>query len=198
MKLSPKSLIIAVVFVLLILGYYYYLSNMSQKNVTDTDQLTDVEMVVTTDLEHNYPPTPREVIRFYVDIQKCYYNQEYEDADLEKMAGQAEKLFDEDLLAKNPHEQFLTSLKQDVANYKNNGRTLNVTLPASSEVVYRTIDGRDTAYLTCVYYVREGGNYSATNQTFILRKDNAGQWKIYGFLTGGIPALETETETAGT
>jgi hypothetical protein len=196
MKLSPKSLIIGVIFVALILGYYYYLTNLNVKKVDDNDKLGKVDMVITENLDRNYPKTPRELIKFYTSIQKCYYNEEYEEEDLEKMADQARKLFDEELLAENPYDQFLKNLKTEVASYHTDGKTLNVTIPDTKDIVMWEDGTQKLAYVPCIYYVREGASYSTSFQTYVCRKDADGNWKILGWLSGGVPEEVREREAA--
>ena len=181
MKFHPKYLLFGAIFVALILGYYYYLTNRNVKTVEDQSDLSEVEKVITENLDKNYPATPREVVKFYTTIQQCYYNEDYSEKQLEQMAEQAEKLFDEELVQNNPIDQYLRSLRTEIAAWRNDGKTLNVTLPDSKDVKYEEVNGRDSASLICIYYVRQGASYEASQQAFVLRKDEDGRWKILGW-----------------
>lgn len=189
MKLSPKSLLVAVIFVVLIVGYYYYLSNRSDTSAEASTGLTEVQKITTENLEQSYPETPREVIKFYNRIVMCYYNEEYTEEELAQMVDQARMLFDEELLLNNPRDEYLKSVKEDVASYQRDGKTLsNVTISDSKDVKKETIAGRDYAYVDCTYYIREGSSFAVVSQTYMLRKDADGRWKLLAFFQGGNPS----------
>lgn len=196
MKPSPKSLVVAVIFVVLIVGYYYYLSNRTDTSAEAKDTLSEVAYVTTENLTMNYPATPREVIKFYNRILLCYYDEEYTDEELSQMADQALLLFDEELLAKNPKEQYLAGVKADVADYERDGKTIsNVTVAGSKDIRKETVNGRDYAFVDCVYYTREGSSFASVAQTYALRKDSDGQWKILAFFkTQAAPVEEQGNE----
>ena len=71
-KNNLKSIIIVIFCACLCVGYYYYLT---QKNSGKEDVLTDAEMIISRDLSKSYPKTAREVVKFYNQILKCYYEQ---------------------------------------------------------------------------------------------------------------------------
>ena len=185
--LNPKMLIIGVISVALILGYYYYLTNLNVKTVSDNEELGKVDLMITENLDRNYPQTPRELIKYYTSIQKCYYNEEYTEEELEKLASQALRLFDEELAENNPYDQYLKNLKTDAALWHTNGKTLNVTVPETREIVFIENGSEELAYVPCTYFVRQGANYSSSLQTYVCRKDAEGRWKILGWLSGGVP-----------
>ncbi len=70
-----KSAIIIVILVALVGGYYFYLSNYMKND--DETIVTAVQEVLLKNLEDDYPPTPREVLKYYSDITKCLYNEDY-------------------------------------------------------------------------------------------------------------------------
>ena len=185
MKLSPKSLIVAVIFVALIVGYYYYLSNRTDTSAEAQSELTEVQLVTTENLEQNYPATPREVIKFYNRVVMCFYNEEYDEEEFEAMIDQARELFDADLLSNNPRDMYEAKLRADVLLYHRDGKTIsNVTISDSKDVRREEIGDRDYAYVDCTYYIREGSSFAAVNQTYMMRKDAEGRWKILAFYQG--------------
>ena len=99
MKLNPKMILVAVIFVALIVGYYWYLSNRLDNNAENKGDLTAVQKVTTANLEQDYPKTPREVLKAYNEIQTCFYNEEYSEEELQEMVAQARSLLDPQLLA---------------------------------------------------------------------------------------------------
>lgn len=182
MKLSPKSLVVAVIFVVLIVGYYYYLSHRPGTTAENKSDLTEVQMITTENLDEQYPQTPREVIKLYNRIQTCYYNEEYTEEELVQMTEKARKLLDEELLLKNPEEEYLNAVKSDISDYKQDGKTIsNITIDGSKDIRYEKRDGRDYAYVDCIYYIREGASFNTISQTYLLRKDAEGRWKILAF-----------------
>jgi ketosteroid isomerase-like protein len=48
----------------------------------------------------------------------------------------------------------------------------------TNDVQYQTVDGDECAYVTASYFINENKKYSRTYQTFVLRKDDDGNWKI--------------------
>ena len=69
---KAKVIIIAIACVCLIcMGYFFF----AQGNVTTEKELTDIEKVLVKDLKRDYPKTPREVVKFYNRIIKCYYGE---------------------------------------------------------------------------------------------------------------------------
>ena len=115
MKNGIKTAVIVVVCAALCLGYYYYLSH---RDSGKEKEMSEVEMIVSKDLEKSYPKTAREVVKFYNRILKCYYSQEYSSDQLEKMAEQARMLMDEELKEMNPQDLYLEAVKTDISNYE--------------------------------------------------------------------------------
>lgn len=95
-----KYAILIVVMIGLIGGYYFYLSNYKD---TDNDTvITAVQNVLLKNLDTDYPPTPREVVKYYSDIVKCAYNEDYTDEQLEQMTEKLLALYDTELAENNP------------------------------------------------------------------------------------------------
>lgn len=176
-----KTVVIIVCFVCLIGGYFIYLTNKEQENEDVT--VTAVQQVILKNLDNNYPPTPKEVVKFYSEITKCLYNENYTDEEFEQMAEQMLKMYDDELLEKNPKEQYLITLKSDVQDFLDNSYSIvKYTVSNSTDVEFSTIQGREYAKLYCNYSVKTGANYSTSREIFELRKDDqSGHWKILGF-----------------
>lgn len=179
---QAKTIIIVIVIAALIGGYYFYLSNKTGQK-EDNVQATAVQEVLMKNLDTNYPPTPKEVVRYYSDISKCLYNEEYTEEQFIQMADKMMALYDDELLEQNPREQYVEKLRADVALFENNGYTIeSYSTSASTDVVFDKIDGRDWAKLYCTYSIRTSKGVSASQEIYELRKDlQTGHWKIYGF-----------------
>ena len=71
MKNSRKILVILIVvlFVSAILGLFIYVNNKPQSgSVEDDVVISNVDNVVLRNLDINYPPTPKEVLKYYSEI----------------------------------------------------------------------------------------------------------------------------------
>lgn len=182
MKQKTIRVIAAVLTVVLIVGGYYYFAVYRSVSAGDNIELTEVQKVITKDLDANYPATPREVIKFYNRIQECFYNENYTDDELYKLGDQARLLFDEELLANNPRDEYFDALKEDIAEFQAESKTImSSDVCDSNDVRHQTVDGDECAYVSASYFVDGGKSYSRTNQMYVLRKDEDGNWKILVF-----------------
>ena len=69
-----KVIVVGVILVALVAGYYYYLTNMRKpKGVDETETASAVEEVLLRNLDKNYPPSAKEVVKYYGEITKCFY-----------------------------------------------------------------------------------------------------------------------------
>lgn len=177
-----KGGIILVVLVLLVVGYYYYLTNRTTTPKNDNTKVSKVQEVLLRDMEWNYPPTPKEVVKYYSDITKCYYNEEYTDSELEELAKRSLLLFDDELYVNNPWMAYESALKKDIEEFKEKGITIYAyTVSSSTDVDF--FDNKDGSWarLGCTYTLRQGTKTRAINEIFLLRKDENNHWKIYGW-----------------
>lgn len=187
-----KNIIIIAIIISLIAGYYFYLSNKEKKQ--EETQITAVQEVILKNLDTNYPPTVKEVVKYYSEISKCLYNEKYSDEQFAQMADKLLAIYDEELAANNPREQYLKDLKEEVKNFENSNYTIVTYTPAAStEVDYYTVKGRECASIYCSYSIKKGAEYLTSVQIFVLRKDvSTGRWKILGF---DIPEVNNEPAT---
>ena len=174
--------VIAVAIIGLVVGGYYMSRSRNNASEDGNVTLTEVQKVITKDLEDNYPATPREVAKLYNRILQCFYNESYTDEELQQLGDQARMLFDEELLENNPRDAYLDALRADIAEYREKERTIrSVSVCDSNDVVYKTVDKRECAYVDVSYFVDEDKQYSYTYQTYVLRTDEEGKWKILVF-----------------
>lgn len=182
MKKSVARTIVAAVLILVIVGGYYIFATQKRNSVEDVVELTEVQKVITKDVEANYPATPREVVKYYNRILSCFYNEKYTEDELYALGDQARLLFDDELLEHNPREQYFTALKADIEDYHEKSRTItNTNVCDSNDVNYQTVDGDECAYVTASYFVNEAKSFERTYQMYVLRKDEDGNWKILVF-----------------
>lgn len=177
-----KILIIGIVLICLVLGYYYYLSNKRSENDSSNVKLTAVQEALLRNLDNNYPPTPREVVKCFCEIAQCLYGEDYTEEEFVALAKQVQKLYDEELIANNTEEQYIGSLKWDIENFKEQEIVISsYTLASSTDVDQFTQDGYSWAQMRCTFNLRKGTYRQAAEEIFLLRKDADGHWKIYGW-----------------
>lgn len=182
MKKKKQGIVLVILCAAVIIGVFAIMTVQRKAQVEQNVELTEVQKLTTKNLEKNYPKTPREVIKYYNRILSCYYKEEYTEEELYALGDQARILMDADLLAQNERDTYFENLKEDIADYKKKSKTIGSTSVCSSnEVVYRTIDGDECAYVEASYFVNEAKKYSRTHQTYVLRKDENGNWKILAF-----------------
>ncbi len=179
-----KTIICVAIAGALIVGYYYYLST---RNATETseekgEELTEVEDLLTTDLENDYPPTPREVIKLYNRILQAYYNEELTDSQVEQLASFQWNMFDEKLKEANPWDTFLGSVKSDITlNHEMERAIIDVSVSDSSDIIYKVVDGQECAIVTTSYFVEEGNSFEKSYQDYALLQDDDKNWRIVAF-----------------
>lgn len=175
-----KTLIIISVLIAMGLLYYYYLS--SRDKTVDKKSDTEVEEVsklINKDLDNSYPATPREVVEFYSRILSCYYGGKCDDDEIERLAAQSRKLFDDELNNKNPYEEYVLNLKAEIKQYKEEKKKISTyIIEKSGDIEYKTFQSHFYAKVDCAYYIKGEGVTSRTLETYTLRKDSAGRWKI--------------------
>ena len=179
-----KTVVIAVVLAVIILVYYYSLGHRAKRQeVEDAIASTVVQSILMRDLEHNYPPTPKEVVKYYAEITECFYNETYSDEELVQLAGKIQMLYDAELVANKTQEQYLQDLRDDIAEMK--GRQLTVAsyeVSSSTDVEYFTQNEYSCARLYCTFYLKQqGGGRVPSQERFVLRQDEDEHWKILGW-----------------
>lgn len=183
----------ALICVALVIGGFFIIKEKAAQERNKDVQLTEVQKVITKDLDKKYPSTPREVVKFYNRIITCYYHEEYTESELSQLADQALRLFDVDLQAINPKDQYLSSVKSEVLDYKSRDRYIAQTeVCASDKVIYKTVDEDEIAYVTSSYFVREGTSYGKTYQQYVLRKNADGEWRILVFYQVDATSVDEE------
>ena len=192
---GTKGIIILIVLVALMVGYYFYLSNKSGKEASEADkEMSAVDTVLLRDLSVNYPPTVKEVVKYYGDVLLCMYSGDCSDSDLDRLAKQMLNLYDDDLVANNPWNEYILRLREDVHDYNENDRKISSYIPAgSSSVDYLSVNSSDWARIQCTFYRKEKAASEPVSEIFLLRKDEAGKWKIFGWdLASNVSVDKTE------
>ena len=177
-----RIVIIAVVLVGLVCGGFYYMSSKKDVSVENKTELTTLDKLILKDLESKYQSTPRAVVKLYNQIITCYYSSEFKDDEFEKLVDQALLLFDDELKAKNPKDEYMKTLSNEIEEYKTKDKTISQTAVCSSnDVLYRNDNGDEIAYVNASYFIKEGKDHVKTYEQYVLRKDEKGNWKILGY-----------------
>jgi len=176
----------------LILGYYHHLSHRPVKAPVSKN-LTEVDEVLLRNLSTDYPPSPKEVVKYYAQITKCFYDGNYTPEQLPELARRSRELFDDELRANQTDEDYMRNLQLDIDYYKqNNLRISSFATSSSVDVEYKKTPEGDLASLYCLFNIREGTTLKSSNHVFILRRDGSGHWKILGWTLA-----DDEEEEAG-
>lgn len=185
-KSNPiKIVIVFVVFMIFCVGVFFYLSNRTDEGASSESQktiVTAVDEVLARNLDTNYPPSPKEVVKYYSEITRCFYGEKYTEDQFVELADKSRMLFDDELYNNQTDAQYLQALKIDVASYKEDDRVISsFSVSSSTDVDEYVYEGREYAQLYCIYSIRTGTSISPIQERYILRKDESGHWKILGF-----------------
>lgn len=180
-KSTTRTTIVLAFLILLVVGYFAYLSNRDRYQNKE-GSLTAVEKVLVRDLSLGYPPTPKEVMKYYNEIIRCLYNDNCTEEQIEQLGAKAWELYDEELIANNDWDTYLIKLKAEIAEFKDKKRKItSMSLSASTDVKLYTLDGYEFARILSGYNVLEGSSSMPVNEAFLLRRDEEKHWKIYGW-----------------
>lgn len=181
LKVVIRVGIVSLICAALVVGYFIYLNNKNSKEEPN-EELTEAEIIATTDFDKNYPETPRAVVKWYNRIATVIYNNDLGDVSLEEVGSQERKLLDDDLLKLNPEKEFYKRLENEMDENKKRERSIvSSEVCDSADITYKTVNGYDCSYVYSYYFGKEGNNFTRTYQKFCLRKDKQGRWKILTF-----------------
>lgn len=191
-KATTRTTIIIILLVTVVVGYYAYLTGRHRESREEA-AATVVQTTLSRDLGKDYPPTPKEVIKFYNEIMRCLYNEESTDEEIDALGLKARELYDDELLANNELDEYLIRLRADVQTYRDNERRItSFNVAASTNVDMFEKDGYSFAKIMCGYNIMQSGKNYPSSQMYLLRKDENKRWKIYGW--EDVENLEDQTE----
>lgn len=175
--------VFGVILVAVVAGYALRLHQKSGQDVERVVESTEVQRILQRDLVRNYPPTEKEVVKYFAETIKCFYNEEYTDEELEQMALKIQGVYDDELIANKTQDDYLADLRSEIADMKKKKWTISsYVLSASVDVENFTENGYSCASLYCTFNVKQSTNGTvASMEQFILRKDENGHWKILGW-----------------
>ena len=181
-KKTQNPVVVGIVMALLavfIIGGFFLVRSIGLKNLEIKKSKTEVEKLMELNLDDNYPGNAREVLKIYNRILKFCYNEELTDEQIKKLAEQNQKLFDEQLLEKNPLDQYVEKLKKDIKDYKDKKTTIaNIAIQDLAEAEREERGGYKFCNLLVSYIVKDTKGLKTTNEKYYLREDDKGRWKI--------------------
>ena len=181
-KKTQNPVVVGIVMALLavfIIGGFFLVRSIGLKNLELKKSKTEVEKLMELNLDDNYPGNAREVLKIYNRILQCCYNEELTDEQIKKLAEQNQKLFDEQLLEKNPYDQYVEKLKKDIEDYKSKKTTIaNIAIQDLAEAEREERGGYKFCNLLVSYIVKDTKGLKTTNEKYYLREDDKGRWKI--------------------
>ncbi|MBE5896034.1 MAG: hypothetical protein E7285_10305 [Lachnospiraceae bacterium] len=184
---GTKTTIVMLLMVVLIVGYYYYLSSRNEDATSlesmenqVQEEMTPVQELLAMAAYKEYPPTPVQVLKYYNEITACFYNETYTEEELEDLAYLAQSLYDTELVINQT--DYIEQLQEDIQVFRDgNIIVYSSEVTPSTDVEYFEHNGYECARLYCLYTLKSGTIYQTTRQVFIMRLDEDGHWKIFGF-----------------
>jgi hypothetical protein len=183
-----KTVIIMIIVAAVLIGGYVFMTMQRGKETersleTETaKEMTAVQKIIAEAPYKEYPATPVQVVKYYNEITKCFYNEKYSDQELTSLSMISRTLFDKELKDQQSDVDYLVALQADIEVFKASNITIyDSVVSPSTEVEYFTHDGYDCARLYSTYTLKSGTVYQSTKEVYILRKDENGRWKILGF-----------------
>lgn len=181
-KNQIKNFVVMAFLALMVLCYFFVIANRMKPNEDTTVKVSAVKGLLSQDLDSMYPKTPKETVKLYCEIARCFYGEEYTDDELVSLANMSRQLFDDELRANQTDENYLRALRAEIANYKSQNKVISsYSVGSSADVEYYTFKGDEWAQLVVQYNIRVGTSFSGSKQRFLLRKDSVGHWKIFGW-----------------
>lgn len=179
---SARGAFFLMLLVIIVLIAYYTLSLKTKKQSENIVTMTPVQTVLNRDLNKDYPPTPKEVVKYYSEITKCFYNETYTDEELEQLAMQAKAMYDDKLAANKSDEDYINDLKAEIAGFREQNYTISsYATSASTDVERFSQDGYNFARLYCTYFIRIGTVMQSIEEVYLLRLDEKEHWRIFGW-----------------
>lgn len=177
-----KNVIIICFLAVLIIGYYYYLSNKNQPDAANkTVETSKIDETLASDISTEMK-TPRSTVKFYTEVVECFYNESPTDDQIEQLGNKARELFDDELLENNSEDDYFGDLKTEIDEYAESRRiVMSSEIGSSEDVEYYTENDKEYATIYASYTLRETEVFTKSNEEYILRKDDEGNWKILGW-----------------
>ena len=198
-----KTVIIMALLVGGILLFYLHLTRRNSEAVSAeaagsraVQEMTAAQKLVAEAPFKEYPSTPVQLVKYYNDLTVCLYNEDCTDDEQKALVLLMRKYLDEELLTNQTEAEQLIELRKDLETFKKQEiKIYSVDVTPSLDVDFFNYDDHECARLYSNYTMKgivDGSMaYNTIRQVFILRRNEEGHWKIYGYKneeeTGDIP-----------
>jgi hypothetical protein len=177
-----KRIVIMLFLAAIVVGGFAIIAFRNKPSTATPNMLTPVQEVLSRNLENNYPTTPKEVLKYYSEITRCFYSETYTPEELSQLAVKSRQLLDDELRAQQTDDEYLNDLRTSIDIFKSNDRFISsYSVSSAADINYYRYENADWAKAMCVFTVRDGKKMVATQEEFLLRKDDTGHWKIFGW-----------------
>ncbi|MBR5789047.1 MAG: hypothetical protein IKX99_02950 [Lachnospiraceae bacterium] len=181
-KTAIIGIIVVVAIAAMVIVAFYMQNKRGESEAEPEVDVSQVMDILLRDIDKSYPPTPKEVLKYYSEITCCFYDESITEEQLEQLAKRSYLLYDDELKDSMPFETYYENLKKEVIDFQAQKIVISgYSVSAATDVERFNEDGFEWARLYAQYRLRQGTEYRYSNEVFILRKDNVGHWKIYGF-----------------
>jgi flagellar basal body-associated protein FliL len=99
----------------IVLISYYFIANRESKPV-EVEKVSRVQEVLLRDLSSNYPPSPKEVIVYYSELNQVMLSDTYTEEEQTALFQKIRELFDDELVANMTEEEYF--LKYEGRGFK--------------------------------------------------------------------------------
>lgn len=161
----------------IVITFYYYITNRTEAL---EENISEVEVLLSKDLQTYYPATPKDVVKLYSKMLQTLYT-DLEEEQVKDLAIKIRELYDTELLENNPQEDYLNNIYTEIIEWNNAERSItNFSFIKDKEKLTSVIDGREYATILVVYTFEERAKH-LEEWRFLLRRDEAENWKILGW-----------------
>ena len=168
--------------------------NREKKTESESIPATEVEKLISKDLDEGYPETAKEVLNLYLRYVQCIYNSNPEDEQMQSLMGQLRMLYHSELLAANQNDAQFKKMQAELKKFAEDKIKI-ATCTVDSSVKKKTIKGKECALLQVAFLLSNSDGYTKSYQKFVLAIENE-RWKILGFQKISDTAIQAElTET---
>ncbi|MBO4456631.1 MAG: hypothetical protein J5802_02840 [Butyrivibrio sp.] len=175
-----KSVVLLFLAGVVIVGLYFMFIGSKKSPQEEQYDLTAVDEITTTNLEKNYPASPRMVVDLYAKTMKVLYKEEYTDDQQNKMFGVLQGIMDDELLANQAN--FTQSMKKEIADKKEGDYSISNYIVQNKDPEAVNVSGKKMCNVECLFSLRKGSSGTVANYyQFTLRQDDEGKWKILGW-----------------
>ena len=178
-----KTIVLLLLGGCVVVGLYLMFVGSRKSPKEEQYDLTAVDDITTTNLEKNYPASPRMVVDLYAKTMKVLYKEEYTDDQQDKMLAVLQGIMDDELIAQQTN--FTKSMKKEISDKKEGSYSITNYIIQNKDPDPVSVSGRKLCSVECIFTLIKagaGGPDKAVNYyQFILRQDDEGKWKILGW-----------------